>query len=280
MRWLIYTAIVVLALLSAVSGYIGNAIGPGVLHPANLNPERLQEAAQTFARTGATKVDFTVRASDGIELRGWKVVPPSPNGDWVLLFHGVSDNRTGVLGHAEFLLRHGYSVVMMDSRARGESGGEMCTYGWKERYDTVAITDALYASEKIRHLYALGVSMGAAIALQSAAVEPRIEAVAAEAPFANLREVSYDYTGLDLTPLLGKTLFRPASMMALASVQKEGGFNPSDVSPEKAVAARPFAVFLICGTSDHRIPCRHAERIYKSATGPKELWVVTGAGHA
>jgi uncharacterized protein len=37
---------------------------------------------------------------------------------------------------------------------------------------------------------------------------------------------------------------------------------------------------LICGTEDHRIPCRHAERIYRAASGPKELWVVTGAGHA
>ncbi len=198
MRRLTFVAIVVvvaLALLSAASGYIGNAIVPGVLHPANLNPERLEETAQLLKRTRATRVDFTVRANDGVELRGWKVVPPSTNGDWVLLFHGVSDNRTGDLGHAEFLLRHGYSVVMMDSRAHGKSGGDMATYGWKERYDTVAITDALYTSEKVRHLYAHGVSMGAAIALQSAAVEPRIAAVSAEDPFASRRDVTYDYAG-------------------------------------------------------------------------------------
>jgi alpha-beta hydrolase superfamily lysophospholipase len=280
MRWVTYTAIVVLALLSAASGYIGDAIGPGVLHPANLNPERLQEAEQAFKRTSAAKTDFAVRANDGVELRGWKVVPASPNGDWVLLFHGVSDNRTGGLGHAEFLLRHGYSVVMMDSRAHGKSGGDMVTYGWKERYDTVAITDALYATEKVGHLHALGVSLGAAIALQSAAVEPRISAVSAEDPLANLREVSYDYAGLDVSPFLGKTLFRPASIFALRALEKAGGFNPDEVSPEKSVAQRPFPVLLICGTNDHRIPCRHAEAIYDAATGPKELWIVQGAGHA
>jgi fermentation-respiration switch protein FrsA (DUF1100 family) len=37
---------------------------------------------------------------------------------------------------------------------------------------------------------------------------------------------------------------------------------------------------LICGTADHRIPCRHAQAIYDAAIGPKELWVVQGAGHA
>ena len=246
----------------------------------NLNPQRFEQTAQMLQRTGAVKEDFDVRAPDGVALHGWKIRPRSSSGDWVLLFHGVSDNRSGVLGHAEFLLRHGYSVVMMDSRAHGTSGGAVATYGWKERYDTVAVTNVLYASEGVRHLFALGVSMGAAVVLQSAAVEPRIEAVVAEAPFANLREVSYDYAGFDISPLLGKTLFRPAVIVAMNSIEKDGGFNPDDVSPEKAASVRAFPVLLICGTSDHRIPCRHAERIYKAARGPKQLWVVRGAGHA
>src|SRR5208282_3176989 len=263
-----------------IAALVGEFIGPGILHPANLNPERLEQTVQMLQRTGATKEDFDARAPDGVELRGWKIRPPSPTGDWVLLFHGVSDNRTGVLGHAEFLLRHGYSVVMMDARAHGASGGDMATYGWKERYDTVAITNALYSSESVGHLYTLGVSMGAAIALQSAAVEARIEAVVAESPFSDLREVSYDYAGLHFSPLLGMTLFRPAPITAMAALGKAGGFNPDDVSPEKAVATRAFPVLLICGTRDRTIPCRHAEQIYRAATGPKELWVVKGAQHA
>ena len=280
MKRLGYIAITILALLPIAAGIIGHNIGPGILHPANLNPQREAETNEMLARTRAHKTDFTVHANDNIELRGWKIAPPSPNQDWVLLFHGVSDNRTGVLGHAEFLLRHNYSVVMMDSRAHGESGGEIATYGCKERYDTVAITDALYKTENVRHLYALGVSMGAAIALQSAAVEPRIAAVAAEDPFASLREVSYDYAGLDLSPLLGKTLFRPATIFAMDAIRRSGGFDPDQVSPESAVAQRPFPILLICGTNDHRIPCRHAQAIYNAAAGPKELWVVQGAGHA
>lgn len=272
--------VVFLLLACAISAIAGRIIGPGVLHPANPNPQRLQQTAAVLHATAATKEDFTVRASDGVELRGWKLRAAHSNGDWVLLFHGIADDRTGTLGPAEFLLLHGYSVVMMDSRAQGKSGGKMATYGWKERYDTVAVSNALYATERVRHLFALGISMGAAIALQSAAVEPRIEAVVAEDPFANLREVSYDYAGMHFSPLLGKTLFRPAVMVAMHFVKEEGGFNPDDVSPEKAVAQRPFAVLLICGTADHTIPCRHAERIYNAARGPKELWIVPGAGHA
>jgi pimeloyl-ACP methyl ester carboxylesterase len=106
------------------------------------------------------------------------------------------------------------------------------------------------------------------------------EAVVAEAPFANLREVSYDFADLHAGSWLGKSLFRPASMAAMHSVEKEGGFKPEDVSPEKAVAERPFPVLLICGTRDSTISCRHSRRIYKAATGPKEFWIVRGAGHA
>ena len=221
-----------------------------------------------------------MRAADGTELRGWRVRARSPNGNWIILFHGVSDNGTGTLDYAELLLRHGHNVVMMDSRAHGESGGNMATYGWKERYDTVAISNGLYSTETVNHLGALGESMGAAIALQSAAVEPRIEAVVAEDPFADLRKVSYDYAGLRFSPLQGKTLFRPATIFAIDAMENAGGFSPDDVSPAEAVAARPFPILLICGTHDRTIPCRHAERIYQAARGPKELWVVEGAEHA
>src|ERR1700678_3072908 len=280
MRRLFYLFLALLSLLPVAAAIIGAQLSSVILHPGIHNPDRRQQTAEMLQRTGATKEDLEVTAQDGTILRGWKIRPKNPNGDWVLLYHGISDNRTGNLGHAEFLLDSGYSVVMMDSRAHGQSGGDMATYGWKERNDTRAIVAALYAGESVRHLYALGVSMGAAIALQSAAVEPRIDAVVAEDPFANLREVTYDYSGLQWSPLLGKTLFRPASMTALYEVKKTGGFDPDDVSPEKAVKVRAFPILLICGTEDHRIPCRHAKAIYKAAIGTKELWIVQGAGHA
>ncbi|MGB9070209.1 MAG: alpha/beta fold hydrolase [Candidatus Acidiferrales bacterium] len=280
MRRLVYVVMALLGIAASGSAYVGSQMGPAMLHPVRLRSLRPGETAQMLLRTGATKEDFSVAAKDGRELRGWKLRPLAPNGDWLLLYHGVGDNRTGMLGYAEFLLRHGYSLVMMDARAHGESGGEIATYGWKERFDTIAITDALYAGAKVRRLYALGVSMGAALALQSAAVEPRIDGVVAEDPFANLREVSYDYGGLHFSPLLGKTLFRPATMAGMRALAKAGGFDPDEDSPEEAVAQHPFPILLICGTRDQVIPCRHAERIRKAASGPNELWIVEGAQHA
>ena len=265
-------------LMAAVMGWI---VAPNFLHPPRrpLTPDLVRDADVSFAQLHAQREDFPVTAPDGAPLRGWKVRPREPTGSWVLVFHGVADNRMGVIGQAEMLLGAGYGVVMMDARAHGESGGAMATYGWLEREDTRAVVDALVASEHPVHLLALGESMGAGIALQSAGVDPRIEAVVAEAPFASLREASFDYAGLQEYPLLGKTIFAPGAWTMLHRGGRLAGFSAAGVSPEKAVAQRAFPVLLICDTADTTLPCRHAKRIYAAASGPKSLWVVPGAFH-
>jgi alpha-beta hydrolase superfamily lysophospholipase len=184
-----------------------------------------------------------------------------------------------VTEHARILLQHGYGVVMMDSRAHGASGGEMATYGWLERKDTSGVIDELERTEHPKHLFELGISMGAGIALQAAGADQRIEAVAAEAPFANLQEAAYDYAGLQRWPLLGKTLFAPGAWVLIYRGEKLAGFPASEVSPEKAVAGRAFPLLLICDGADVVLPCRHSEKILRAAKGPKQLWRVPGALH-
>jgi uncharacterized protein len=271
----------VIAFLLASSAGVGAMLGRGILHPYRkpVTVENIAIADRAFAEVHGRRTDFEVSAPDGAKLRGWKVRAEKPNGDWVVILHGVGDNRCSQAGYAKFMLASGYGVVMMDSRAQGESEGTMATYGWMERNDARSIDDAILAAEPVRHLFYFGESMGGAIALQSAAADVRIAGVVAEDPFSNLREVTYDYAGLQFSPLLGKTLFRPAAIVALSQAEKEGRFEATDVSPEDAVAARPFPILLICGTEDHIIPCRHARRIFRRAIGPKELWVVKGAGH-
>jgi uncharacterized protein len=122
--------------------------------------------------------------------------------------------------------------------------------------------------------------MGAGIALQSAGVEQRIEAVVAEASFASLREASYDYAGLRRSPFLGKTLLAPGTWTMIYRAESLAALPASEVSPKHAVAARPFPVLLICDAKDVALPCRHTERIYAAARGPKQMWVVPDAFHA
>ena len=264
-----------------IAAIVGWIVAPGFLHPIRraIPPDLRRQTDVTLSLIGVHREDFDVLAPDGALLRGWKVRAGKPNGDWVLAFHGVADNRLGVVEHARILLMAGYGVVMMDARAHGLSEGAMATYGWLERHDTSAIIDALESSEHPRHLFALGESMGAGIALQSAAMEPRIEAVVAEAAFASLREASYDYAGLRRSPLLGKTLFAPGTWTMIYHAERLAGLPAAEVSPEKAVAARAFPVLLICDAEDVALPCRHTQRIFNAAKGPKQIWIVPGAYH-
>ncbi len=272
------TLLIVPPIIAAIAGWI---VAPWFLHPLRrgLTPDLIHDADVAFAQIHTKRDDFNVTAQDGASLHGWKIRATQPNGDWVLVFHGVGDNRVGVLEHALVLLNAGYNVVMMDARAHGESGGPMATYGWIERHDTRTIVDALESSEQPRHLFALGESMGAGIALQSAAIDPRIEAVVAEAPFASLREASYDYAGLRRSPLLGKTLFAPGTWTMIYRAEHIANLPAADVSPIKAVSARAFPVLLICDGNDVALPCRHTKMIFDAAIGRKEMWIVPEAYH-
>jgi hypothetical protein len=246
----------------------------------------ISEADTIFREIHATKENFEVTAPDGVILRGWLVRPLEAASvgneplDWVIVLHGIADNRIGVMGHAKFLLRAGYGVVLMDSRAHGESGGTMTTLGLKEREDVRAIITTLESRESVRCVFALGVSMGAAIALQAAAEDPRISGVIAEASFRSLREVSYDYAGLHLSPWLARIPFRPALEAGLVAIQRESGFGVDAVSPERSVSERAFPILLIADGNDRTVPLRHAEAIYKTAIGPKRIWIVPSAPHA
>lgn len=281
MKRLIRIALILLLfppLLSVVAGWIG---APGFLHPEKraLTPDMVRDADVTFGQIGARREEFDVRAPDGATLRGWKVRAAKPNGAWVLVLHGVADNRYGVTEHARLLLQNGYDVVMMDARAHGSSGGEIATYGWLEREDVSAEIDELERTEHPGHLYALGISMGAGIALQAAARDARIEATAAEAPFATIQEAAYDYAGLQRWPLLGKTFFAPGAWMLVYRGGRLAGFPPSEVSPVRSVAKRAFPLLLICDGADVVLPCRHSEMILRAAAGLKELWRVPRALH-
>jgi uncharacterized protein len=275
---------VLLALLAILAAYV---LGEGSVHPYRrvLTARAAAEAKQELSEINAATTDIEVGAPDGSELKGWIATHASTPGDppptnWVLLFHGQGDNRLGTLGLAEFLIPAGYGVVMMDSRAQGESGGSNVTYGALESADEGAVADKLKSQFPVHNLFALGVSMGAAIALDSAASDPRIEAVVAEAPFASLHEASYDYVSLHHGPWLGRTILWPATIAGLYAMQQAGNFNAADAAPNRAVAKRPFPVLIIADAEDRTLPPRHAERVFHSAIGPKQFWLVPNASHA
>lgn len=265
----------------------GILAGEMVLHPGRraLGPNAEQSAGAIAARNQAELTDVSVVAPDGATLRAWSILPGRGYGNAVILLHGQSDNRAGMLGYADLFLRHGYAVLLPDARAQGMSGGEMATYGVKEAGDIRRWFDWLKANEGPRCIYGLGESMGAAQLLSSLSAVPEFCAVVAESPFASFREASYDRMGQKLKAgaWAGKTLLRPAVESGFLYDRFRYGIDLEEASAENAVAASTVPVLLIHGKMDTNLPPRHSEMILArcvSRNPPVVLWEPPAAGHA
>jgi len=202
------------------------------------------------------------------------------NGNDVILLHGQGDNRAGMLGPAEMLLRHGYGVLLPDARAHGVSEGRIGTYGVLEAEDIRRWFEWLARSDSPHCIDGLGDSMGGAELLRSLDAENGFCAVIAESTFATFREAGYDRLGQQLSTgsWLGRSVLRPALAlgMAYARLRYHTDFRKAD--PANAVAGSHVAVLLIHGLADTNLPPRHSE-IIKARNAAVVLWEPAGAGH-
>jgi len=256
------------------------------LHPGrNVEGAHSEELAAAIAASHqATLIDASVTAGDGVLLRGWSIRQVHGNGDVVILLHGQSDNRAGMLGYADLMLRHGYSVLLPDARAHGLSGGDLATYGVNEADDVRRWYYWISKTESPRCIYGLGESMGAAQLLNSLGSERGFCAVVAESSFASFREASYDRLGekLNAGAWAGKTILRPAVEAGLLYAMWKYGVNLEQASPENAVATSRVPVLLIHGLKDTNLPPCNSEMILARSRArglAAVLWEPAGAGH-
>jgi len=103
------------------------------------------------------KVEF--RGASGNVLHGW-YVPASNALGTIVLMHGVRANRLSMVGRAEMLHRAGYSVLLFDFQAHGESPGSHITMGYLESADARAAVAYARSRAAGQFIGAIGVSLG------------------------------------------------------------------------------------------------------------------------
>jgi uncharacterized protein len=205
--------------------------------------------------------------SQGVQLRGWLFPTGSSRGTTVVVLHGIADNRESAVWIAERLTPRGFDVLAYDSRAHGESGGEACTYGYFEKRDLSRAFDALGVHRAIL----IGNSLGAAIALQTAADDPRIVAVVAADTFSDLESIARE-----------RAPFFAADAQireAFALAEQEAHFRVQDVSPIMAARRVGVPVLLLQSAEDNETPRTHSEKVFAALAGPRKLLIVPGARH-
>ena len=257
--WLI--GVVVAAVLLVACGLIPNQLAAagagGLLHPA-------RHHVSVGAPPTCENATFS---GDGIDLKGWRCRASAPRRATVIYLHGVADNRSSSTGVIDRFGKRGFDVIAYDSRAHGESPGDLCTYGFFEKRDLQRIIDRIESGPIIL----LGTSLGAAVAIQEAAIDSRVTAVVGAETFSDLRTVASERAPSFFTHDIIERAFRIA--------EQQGHFDINAVSPAAAAAQIKVPVLLVHGADDTDTPANHSRRVFEALAGPKRLILVPGARH-
>lgn len=224
---------------------------------------------------GLAAESILLSTKEGFALSGW-LIPAKEARGTVIILHGVSESKIAGLPMAKELHTRGYNVCLYDSRCHGESGGKLCTYGYHERHDTIMMMDHLLKREDLRvgKIGLFGWSMGAAVAIQVAAIDKRVAAIVAESSFASLRTVFDDYQKRMI-----KLPWHYLRNIVIKRSEYLARFKANDVAPAEAVRNVHVPIFLLHGTEDNLVKYSYSEKVFASANEPKELWLIPGARH-
>jgi pimeloyl-ACP methyl ester carboxylesterase len=204
---------------------------------------------------------------DGVILRGWRFPAKGAPRGTIVFLHGVADNRSSGIGVAQRFTARGFDVIAYDSRANGESTGDACTYGYYEKRDLSRVIDRVAK----RPIILLGQSLGAAVALQTAAEDDRVAAVVGAEVFSDLRTLARERAPFILS--------EGSLNRAFARAEAEARFKVDEVSPVLAARRIRVPVILIHGDADRDTPPDHSRRVFAALTGQKRLIIVPNARH-
>lgn len=282
---IVSTFVIVLAGLSfllIVLSVVAWRASSTLIYPAH------RSAQQTPADYGLAAESVSFRSRDGITLRGWWIPADGnrhpddvvdkrlPAKGTILLSHGYAGDCTPDLVYAPVLARAGYNVLLFDYRGHGASDGNFTSLVYFERRDLLAAMDLL-RSRGIARVGLIGFSMGGAIALATAPLSPMVAGVISDSTFGELSQIIRNAAlsrgaPPPLAALIGWVVEFVASVRLRANL-----FSADPIHWIARIAPRP--VMIMHGAADHAVPVAEAQRLYRAAREPKELWIVPGADH-
>lgn len=254
-------------------------IGPGLLlKPRRRTAEFYRALGQptTPAEAQLSYEKIHVEIEKDVRLDCWLVRADPPARGTVLYLHGVSDCKIDGLRLARLLHDHHFNVFLYDARRHGLSDGKFCTYGFYEKFDVVRIIDYLTSRKDFSpgKIGAFGTSMGAAVAIQAAAIDERIAAVVAENSFATLRSIFDDYQKRMI-----KLPFHYLRNLVIVRSERMANFKASEVSPLEAVRNLDRPVLFIYGKNDQLISHEYSVMLFENTPVKKELFPIEHASH-
>ena len=273
-----------LALLTALIVFLFSAtliltlIGPTLLlRPRRRCADFYQRLNQPIhpSDVGLNYEEINIMGMNNVKLNSWLIKSPQAKGT-VIYLHGVADCKMDGIRFAKFLHDHQYNVFLFDARRHGDSEGEFCTFGYFEKFDLEKVIEYLLSRTDINlgKIALFGTSMGAAVAIQTAAIDKRITAIISENSFATLRTIFDDYQ-----KRMVKLPFHYLRNIVIKRSELMAGFKANDVSPLESLKQIHIPILFIYGTEDHLINHQYTIQLHNNANQPKELFSIHGAKH-
>ena len=214
---------------------------------------------------------FAVESDSGSTINGWHVQAEESRGVIVLL-HGIRGSRLGMLNRARFLHELGYSSVLIDLQAHGESGGEYITAGHLEKHDARAAVEFARREHPDEPIGLIGVSLGGAAALLASPLD--IDAMVVESVYTDIGDAIHNR----VAARLGTIASIPSALLRM-QLSPRLGIAPSQLRPIDSIAEVGCPVFIISGSDDLHTTKSDTEALFERAIEPKELWLLQGAAH-
>lgn len=222
--------------------------------------------------------DQWVMSEDGLRLHGtW-----FPRGDCkkvVICFHGyTSQGMKDYIGLSGYYLNHGYSMLLVDERAHGESEGKYIGFGCLDRQDALKWIDwVIRKCGEDTEILLHGTSMGAATVLMTSGLElpAQVKGIISDCAFTSPKEV--------FSHVLKSMYHMPAfPTMQLADFlnRKLSGYGLDECNAAREVKKAKVPILFIHGSGDTFVPCSMCETIYENCASPKKKLMVEGAAHA
>ena len=219
--------------------------------------------------------DVSFPAADGETLRGWFVPGRSGATAAIVTVHGAGGTRSQFMRELPMYHNAGYAVLLFDCRGQGLSDGHLTyTLGVLEGPDVASAAHYLRERRGFRRIGVVGCSQGGGSVILAAGTDSEIDAVIAEAPFAE-RVSALEHFLRVVHPAMPRWLVWLGAERV--NLQIGGIGKPSPIDVVARIAPRPL--LLIHGADDWVITPENSKALYQKAGEPKELWLPPFSQH-
>ena len=201
-------------------------------------------------------------SKDKTKLSGWFIPAKGKALGTVIHFHGNAQNMSAHYFLVSWLPSNGFNLFVFDYRGYGQSEGTPSRKGVYE--DSVAAVEYIKTRTDIDQskIILFGQSLGGAnvIAVAGNNRFKGIVGVVSESAFSSYKSIAADHVGMlkPLAPILIGNKFSPKKVIGNIS---------------------PIPLLIIHGTHDQVVPYKHAEKLFKKAQEPKQLWTIKNGHH-